>query len=131
MSKIETLLNSMGKTSEEVAAFLEENNITGERHNKRFCPIVKAIYQKIPDLPKGLIVNSVLYIDCDFDMERYVRITWNDPQTLDPNCPDAVQEFVIDFDKGKYPHLVGKTQNQVKQQVLDKLSQEERMSLGL
>lgn len=127
MSKIETLLNSMGKTSEEVASFLEENNITGERYNPKFCPIIKAIYRKIPNLYCGLEVDYSV----GYNKKKYVRITWKDSQILDPNCPDAVQEFVIDFDKGKYPHLVGLTKNQVKQQALSKLSQEERMSLGL
>jgi hypothetical protein len=34
-------------------------------------------------------------------------ITWDDPQTLDPLCPEAIHSFMVNFDSGMYPELIG------------------------
>lgn len=145
MSKIEDFLKSLGNTSEEVANTLEAMGINGEKSNPTFCPIIKSIYNEFPNLSKGLKVE-ILYRSAGYvnlgcygkvwmNSSYSVVITWDDIQTMDPLCPEAVQQFVLDFDKGKYPNLVGKSETLTKKEVLTKLSniltKEERMVLGI
>lgn len=140
MSKIEEYLKSLGSTPQEVAENLELQGITGEIGNAQFCPVIKAIYKKFPKLSKGLIVqirsNKGGYANFNgltlyFKRSERVVITWNDCQTTDPLCPQAVQDFVKEFDNGKYPHLEGLSQDQLKQQAINKLTLEEKLALGI
>lgn len=141
MSKISTYLASMGNSSQEVANHLELLGIKGQKSNPCFCPVIKAIYHKFPDLCKGLRVkifaSSAGYRNFGcwglvwVEASEKVAVTWSDCQTLDPDCPPAVADFVRDFDAGKYPYLVGADDSVVAQQALAKLSIEERMALNL
>lgn len=139
--KISEFLKSMGNTADEVADYCRQNKITGEIQNPTFCPVIKAIYAKFPNLSKGLKVTTYRIPDGyrDFGcygviwMEgRYVtKVTWNDCQTLDPETPQAVIDFVRKFDAKQYPDLIGTTQKELKKQTLQSLSVEQKMALGL
>lgn len=141
MSKITEFLKSLGSTSEEIAQNLEIMGIKGEKCNGEFCPIIIAIYQKFPNMCSGLrttfyhrssgYVNFGPYGYLWVERSSNFVLTWNDCQTIDPCCPEAIGKFVKDFDNGKYPELVGKSQEQVRKEVLSKLSKQEKMALGI
>lgn len=137
---IEEFLESLGNTSEEVANSLEQMGIKGECYNGEYCPVTKAIYQKFPKMSRGLkTVYSITYpryIDSIYgklyiEGSNSVIITWDDIQTLDPDCPKAIADFVRNFDNRKYPNLIGKSQAEFREEVLARLTKEEKMALGL
>lgn len=115
--------------------------IKGEMGNPDFCPIIKAIYKQFPNMSKGLKAIFYYYPSGYIKLgcygyvwmnERTVfKITWNDCQTIDPDCPKAISKFVKDFDSGKYPELIGKSRKELKKELLNKLSIEEKMILGI
>lgn len=141
MSKIEDYLKSMGSTADEVAQYLKMEGIKGAKKDPCFCPIIKAIYHKFPNLSRGLKVESVYYSAGyrSFGVYGYlymegrtvVRVTWSDCQTMDPDCPDAIKNFVLNFDDGQYPDLVGESSKEIAQKAISKLTIEERMALKL
>lgn len=140
MSKITDYLESMGSTADEVAQFLVLEGVKGQRHNAQFCPIIKAIYKKFPTLPRGLKVVSFNAPAGYYNLGSYgsiwmedrsgVRVTWNDSQTMDPRCPKAVADFVLNFDAHKYPHLVGSSRKATAEEAWSKLTYEEKMALS-
>lgn len=138
--KIDEFLKSLGSTSQEVADNLRNMGVKGEKYNEEFCPIIKAVYQNFPNLSGGLKARAGnvpgyrcnttygwLYIKTSFGYE----VTWDDCQTIDPICPEPVGRFIIDFDDGKYPDLVGDNIKTIKEKALKKLTKEEILSLGL
>lgn len=140
MSKIEEYLKSLGNTSQEVADNLELQGIKGEIRNAQFCPVIKAIYKQFPNLCKGLQIltqTSGGYYMNWYGSKFYIKrsqsivVTWRDSQTLDPSCPQAIKDFVKDFDNGKYPELIGLSQQEIKQQAIQKLTEEERLALWI
>jgi hypothetical protein len=134
---ISDFLNSLGSTPDEVADSLLIMGIKGERDNPCFCPIIKAIYFNFPELPKGLKVVVVpghtkyIYGSIPIYVEQKAKVTWSDIQTIDPKCPDAVSEFIMLFDVGKYQFLIGKSQEEIANDVFNRMSLEERMAVGL
>lgn len=98
-------LKTIGNTSEEIANYLRTQGIKG-RKTEDCCPIAVALYKHTPTMPLGL---NVRHQTRGFkpNLIHSVRITWDDCQTLDPYCPEAVRQFVVDFDDGKYPDLEG------------------------
>lgn len=141
MARIEEFLKHLGDSSEDVAASLEAMGIKGEKRNAQFCPVIKAIYQKFPTMVNGLCVGVLRRSAGYCRMGSYgnvwveervsVVITWNDCQTLDPQCPQPIAEFVADFDRGDYPHLVGLPMEEIKAAAIAKLTREELMSIRL
>jgi hypothetical protein len=141
MSKIEDYLKSMGNTPDEVAQYLKAEGIKGVKGDDCFCPIIKAIYHQFPNLSRGLKVQSVYYSagyrsfgvygSLYMEARTVVRVTWNDCQTMDPDCPDAIKNFVLNFDDGQYPDLVGESSKEIAQKAISKLTVEERMALKL
>ena len=139
--KINDFLKSMGNTADEVADYCRRNQITGELYNPKFCPVIKAIYIKFPNLSKGLQVvtyhKSGEYHNFGcwgvFWIEGHsiTKITWNDHQTLDPETPDPIIKFVHKFDNKMYPDLIGVTQEQYKKDLLNNMSVEQKMALGI
>lgn len=141
MSKIEDYLKSMGDTADDIAQFLRIEGIKGAKNDPCFCPIIKAIYHKFPNMSKGLKVdvyydssgyrNLGCYGSVYVDSRTYVAITWNDCQTQDPTCPAAIQDFVFKFDAGKYPDLVGESKSEMARKAKAKLTVEELMALKI
>lgn len=139
--KITEFLKSLGSTSEEISASLLSMGITGEKCKPDFCPIVKAIYHKFPQMSKGLKVGFYYHPRRTCYMSGWgyftinahtsFKITWEDCQTSDPEVPEGIKEFVKDFDKGKYPFLEGKSKSELKKEILEKLTVEEKMVLGI
>ena len=141
MSKITKFLESLGNSSEEIAKTLQEKGIKGEIGNWEFCPIIKAIYQEFPNMSKGLKALFYHYHAGYRSLGSYgfvwaesyttFKLTWDDYQTIDPACPNVIGEFVKDFDARKYPELIGKSQKKLKEELLNKLTVEEKMILGI
>jgi hypothetical protein len=133
--KIVELLKSMGNTADEVAEYLRQQDIKGERCKPSFCPIIIAIYKAIPDLCQGLRVDTragwMTMYGQRIPIQPYVVVTWNDCQTLDPSCPQAIEDFVFKFDRGEYPDLIGKSKEIAAKDALAKLTPQEKLALGL
>lgn len=141
MSKITEFLKSLGNSSNEIAENLQNMDIKGEIGNPDFCPIIKAIYKQFPNMSRGLKAVFYYYPSGYRSLGYYgyvwmngktiFQITWNDYQTIDPDCPEAIGKFVKDFDSGKYPFLIGKSKKELKKELLNKLTVEEKMILGI
>lgn len=86
-------LVKLGNNSHEVAESLLKEGIKGKIKSTTHCPILNYLHRDMEF--KGLT------------SPRQGYITWNDEQTIDPSCPEAVTKFMEDFDSGKYPELVG------------------------
>lgn len=139
--KLSDFLKSMGKTADEVADYCRRNQIKGEPLNPTFCPVIKAIYAKFPNLSKGLKVISYRKCSGYYNFGPYgnlwmegrdvTKITWNDCQTSDPETPQSIIEFVRKFDAKMYPDLIGTTQEQCKKDLLNAMSVEQKMALGI
>lgn len=86
-------LAELGNNSQEVAESLFKEGIKGKLRSKKDCPILNYLHRDMKF--KGLTSPCHGYI------------TWNDEQTMDPCCSEAVTKFMEDFDSGKYPELVG------------------------
>lgn len=99
-------LNSLGNTSEEVAASLRTQQIKGRKNDVRLCPILNGIYQACPDYWSGLRIHGGRKRKSG-DHWHY-SATLNDSQILDPTLPQPVMDFIGDFDSGKYPDLEAK-----------------------
>jgi len=99
--KISEYLRSLGDTPQAVAASLRAQRVKGKRKDPKFCPVVNGIYQAIPDYWPGLeVVGGV-----KGGVARYSACL-HDIQIFDPVLPQAVQDFIGDFDLGEYPDLV-------------------------
>lgn len=57
------------------------------------------------------------------------KLTFNDFQIMDPECPSQVAEFMYRFDQGEYPELINKPIPK-KEEVLSQLTIEQRIALG-
>lgn len=92
--EITQLLNGMGNTSIEVAAFLKQQGIKGRRYNANnmSCPVKQYLVNKGAE---NFSVNT-----------NYVRIRHQEDKPFTfVDLPDGVSKFVHDFDNGKYPEL--------------------------
>ena len=94
--KLSDYLNSLGTTSEEVAQSLRRAGIKGVRVSTCACPILKAIYDALPDYWPGLKI---------YGKPPSYHASLGDSQICDPALPAAVIAFISDFDLGKYPDL--------------------------
>lgn len=115
MSKITEFLKSLGDDADKVFLTLYRLGCTGKRHVSDACPVAKAIYKYFPSCKGDLLVNTIerpagfmkfgCYGHMWVDSKKYVEITWDDPQVMDPSVPKAIEQFVFNFDAGKYPEL--------------------------
>ena len=115
MNKITEFLKSLGDDADEVFMTLYRLGCTGKRHEADACPVARAIYKYFPRCNNGILVHTVErpagsmifggYGYMWVDAKRYVEITWDDPQVMDPSVPKAIEQFVFNFDAGKYPEL--------------------------
>lgn len=107
--KIGEYLKSLGHTSEEVANSLRAQGIKGVKESHGHCPILNGIYKACPDYWSGLrIVNGV-----KLGAEWSYYATLSDSQIMDPALPQAVMNFIGEFDEGKYPDLEAKAKVKV------------------
>lgn len=82
------LLNSLGNTKDEVAASLKERNITGYPGVGQSCPIAMFV-KSAADTDYCSAGDEHIYFDFGYSVET----------------PEAIGEFIISFDEGKYPEL--------------------------
>lgn len=94
-------LLSLGSSSEEVALSLIKQNVKGICHSLNKCPVINGIYKAIPTYNKGLQVVDGHKIISTW----YYTASFGDNQIESPIFPQAVMDFMGDFDMGKYPDL--------------------------
>lgn len=99
--KISEYLKSLGNTSEEVANSLRAQGIKGIKLSARRCPILNAIYKSCPDYWYKLKIIGGSKIGENW----HYSASLGDSQIMDPMLPQAVSNFIGDFDCGKYPDL--------------------------
>lgn len=92
--KIRLTLESLGTSSEEVAATLAGRGISGQRDTGGSCPLARLIQQDIPETA-GYFVAAGYWVQ-----ETYVETPGEDV-----DLPPGAVQFVADFDAGLYPHL--------------------------
>lgn len=98
--KIKELLDSLGSTPDEVAAYLAAAGIKGYKRNPCHCPLAVLVndFAKKNNYWDGLVVET-------YNGDRCV-IRQPDPQILGRwHVPKPVAEFAIKFDSGHYPQL--------------------------
>jgi hypothetical protein len=97
-----TLLESLGKTSKEVAATLAALNIKGRRKASRSCPISQFLRFHGADSCSTsdcqIIFNSYEINDHLYDHKELISL----------NPPNNIHAFINDFDAGNYPELESK-----------------------
>jgi hypothetical protein len=86
-------LKALGNNSDEVAESLRKEGIKGKKQSKTCCPIINYLHR---DMKYKGLTSPVTGV-----------ITWDDPQTLDPLCPETIHSFMVNFDSGMYPDLIG------------------------
>lgn len=102
--KISDYLKSLGNTSDEVAMSLRAQGIKGKRTSKCHCPVLNGIYRACPDYWSGLEIFGGAP-DSKIGSKHHYYATLQDSQIMDPQLPQAVQNFIGDFDLGKYPDM--------------------------
>lgn len=86
-------LEKLGKTQKEIVANLLKQKYFGEKENGESCPISLFLQKK---------TKRDVYVD---DYYAYYDGGQGDEVVL----PKCIKKFVENFDKGKYPQLVRKT----------------------
>lgn len=95
-------LTSLGSSADEVAESLRQQHVRGRRGSTHQCPIIRGIYKACPDYWSGLrIVSGYKKQNGDWGYTATLR----DSQIMDPTLPQAVMNFIGNFDEGKYPDL--------------------------
>jgi hypothetical protein len=103
-------LKSLGNSEAEVAESLRQQGVKGLRKNTCNCPVLNGIYKACPDYWPGLrIFGGKKYGD-----HWIYQALLGDAQILDPTLPQAVMDFIGEFDEGKYPDLEAKSVKTVK-----------------
>lgn len=93
--RIERMLAGLGDSGFRVAEALEARGVTGFREDCNSCPVANLLKSEVPAL-----VDAAQE---DFGVnDEYVRL----PDGGRVDLPDAVAEFVHDFDNGRYLELV-------------------------
>ncbi len=92
--KLQSYLNSLPQTEEEIVALLSKEGIKGITGKACRCPIAELLFRKGFH---GVGVGTYT-ANCDFDP----RLDKLDTATL----PQAVVSFIKSFDGGKYPELI-------------------------
>lgn len=100
--KLNEYLTSLGSSADEVAESLRQQGVKGRRGSSRRCPILNGIYKACPDYWSGLIIVNGRKKD-DGNWSYYAAL--RDSQIMDPTLPQAVMNFIGNFDEGKYPDL--------------------------
>lgn len=100
--QLNELLQSFGNSSLEVANKLRWLSIKGLMRSHTHCPILNAIFMFMPNLPSTLMICAGNKEGNDW---KYV-VTFSDVSIEDPDVPQAVLNFIGDFDSGQYPDLV-------------------------
>jgi hypothetical protein len=101
--KVNEYLASLGASADEVAESLRKQGVKGKRRSACKCPILNGIYKAIPNYWSGLEI----YGSATFSLARtpHYHATLRDSQIIDPTLPQAVMDFIANFDSGQYPEL--------------------------
>lgn len=95
-------LTSLGASADEVAESLRQQGVKGRRCSKCSCPILNGIYKACPNYWTGLRITGSGKKK-DGSCSYYASL--NDCQIMDPTLPQAVMDFIGNFDEGKYSDL--------------------------
>ncbi len=104
ISRLTTALVDLGSTVDAVADTLLLYGVTGRR-NGGDCPVTRWVKRQVPEVahlftcvaPYG---NDNLWIDQEFLIGQV------DGAAVAFRLPEQVIDFIVDFDRGVYPHLV-------------------------
>jgi hypothetical protein len=94
-----TLLESLGKTSKEVAATLATHNIKGRRKSARSCPISRFLQSQGAD---SCATSDSQIIFTSYEDNDYL---YDHRELISLNPPNNIHAFISDFDAGNYPEL--------------------------
>jgi hypothetical protein len=88
------LLDGMGNTPDEIAAFLEGQGCVGDRGHTYRCPVATYVRRVTGRL--AVIHTAVVRVG---DSETGRTVEWT-------KTPNPVRDFVARFDGGQYPNLL-------------------------
>jgi hypothetical protein len=90
-----TMLDQLGQTADEVAAFLKKQQIQGVRNTVRFLnPIVRYVQGQVSDARTIDVMTG-----------ETLRILFLDGRRQEVSLPKAVKEFLDAFNRGAFPDL--------------------------
>jgi hypothetical protein len=90
-----TMLNQLGQTADEVAAFLRSRNIQGVRNTVRFLnPVVRYVQGQVADARTIDVMTG-----------DSLRILFLDGRKQEVSLPPAVKDFLDAFNRGAFPDL--------------------------
>jgi hypothetical protein len=90
LSRVRSLLDSLPKTPDKIAGFLQAEGIKGFRETASLCPIANYLRRELEYKAISIITTCVLI----GNISGVVRL------------PEYVTDFVIKFDGDEYPFLV-------------------------
>jgi hypothetical protein len=100
--KVSDYLASLGASADEVAESLRKQGVNGRRCSKASCPILNGIYKACPNYWTGLRITGGRKRE---DGNWNYHASLDDSQIMDPTLPQAVMNFIGNFDCGEYPDL--------------------------
>jgi hypothetical protein len=122
--------HTLGDTADEVAKTLLEQGVRGIPGDKRNCIIARSYKHTYPNGWPGMYACCIQrYKDSKGEFRYSARLTFDDIQIMDPECPPQVAEFMYKFDQCEYPELINKPIPK-KEEVLSQLTIEQRIALG-
>lgn len=95
VEKLSNILKSLGKTSKQVAQYLQNENIKGEKGCGESCPIAQYLKRKYPKCKKTLVYDDTIMVVYESD-------------TIKVEMPKVIGKFVESFDEGAYDFLQSK-----------------------
>ena len=91
--KVLALLNDMGETADDVAAFLKEKGITGFVRTAKQCPVANYLVNRGAE-PDSVVGANGLYYGRDHYRNAFVV-----------QLPHGVRDFIAAFDNNQYQEL--------------------------
>lgn len=106
--RVKKLVDRLGKTSNEIAQKLARRGTRGKRWKGHCCPIANEILKRIKGVERVVVEGDVIYVNPPV-IKKYGE-PYEDWETgtvvkCDGGMNGPVEEFVFDFDAGKYPEL--------------------------
>ncbi len=105
ITALTTALVDLGSTSDAVADTLLLHGVTGLRYNGGDCPITRWIRRQLPDVAHLFVCVAPYGTDNLWIDDQYI-IGQVHGVAVAITLPNAVADFITDFDRGVYPRLV-------------------------
>ncbi len=105
VAKLTTALVDLGTTPDAVADTLLLHGVTGVRSNGGECPITRWVKRQVPEVAH-LFTCVVPWGDDNLWIDDKFVIGQIGGAAVTIRLPVAVEDFIVDFDRGVYPWLV-------------------------